>query len=71
MYKFKSGKKDEFLQGRKITYVAKNVGITRVYLTDILNGKSECSKLVAFCIVKVLYPEKEIADYYELIKKGE
>ena len=68
MYRFKKEMKKEFLQGRTITYVAEKIGITRVHLTNVLNQRDNCSKLVAFCVVKSVYPEKEIADYFEIVK---
>lgn len=64
MYKFKKELKNEALKGRTITYLANEIGITKVYLTNILNGKRECSKVVAYSITKVLNNEKELKDYF-------
>lgn len=71
MYRFKKDEKENFLQGRTITYIANIIGITREHLTNIFNRKIECSKLVAFCIVKSVYPNKEITDFFEFVEKGE
>lgn len=49
------------------TKASEDIGITRVYLTNILNHKRECSKVVAYCITKFLNSEAEIADYFERV----
>ena len=51
------------------TIACEVIGISRVYLTNILNGKQLCSKIVAYCITKYLDENAEIEDYF--IKKGE
>ena len=38
-------------------------------LSNILNGKVACRKVVAFCITKYLNENAEIEDYF--VKKGE
>lgn len=70
MYHFLTAKKDEYLEGRKISYVADKVGIAREFLTSILNGKRNCSKITAYCIVKVLYPNNEVDDFFINTKKN-
>ena len=69
MYEFKIEKKDEYLDGRKLGYVAEKVGITREYLTYILKGQKPCTKVVAYCIVKCLHNELEIEDFFTRIEK--
>ena len=69
MYYFDKTKKENALQGRTITYVAKQIGITSAFLTSIFNGYRGCSKTVAYCITKCLNSESEIQDYF--YKKGE
>ena len=51
------------------TKACKEIGISRIYLTNILNGKQLCSKVVAYCITKYLDNNAEIDDYFT--KKGE
>lgn len=51
------------------TKVSEEIGISRPYLTDILNGKKSCTKVVAFCITKYLNKDAEINEYF--YKKGE
>lgn len=69
MYMFKKINKKDVLNGRTITYMAKEIGITNQYLTNIFNHKISCSKLVAYCITKFLNSNAEINDYF--IAKGE
>lgn len=64
MYKFK---KDMNIKIHK-TKASEDIGISRPYLTNILNGKINCSKFVAFCITKYLDNNAEIPDYFERVK---
>ena len=45
------------------------IGLAQKTLTNILNGKVACRKVVAFCITKYLDENAEIEDYF--IRKGE
>lgn len=45
------------------------IGITQPTLSNILNRKVACRKVVAFSIVKYIDENAEIEDYFE--KKGE
>ena len=51
------------------TQMAKVIGLNPDTLRRVINGKQECSKLVAYCITKFLDDEAKIEDYF--IKKGE
>lgn len=51
------------------TQMAKVVGLNPDTLRRVINGKQECSKLVAYCITKFLDSEAEIEDYF--IRKNE
>lgn len=51
------------------TIASKVIGITQPTLSNILNGKVACRKVVAFCITKYLDENAEIEDYF--VKKGE
>jgi hypothetical protein len=66
MYYFKNELKTKLLKGRKINYVADGIGINKTYLYNILNGKKEPSKVVAYSIVKFCDSESEIRDYFEI-----
>ena len=46
-----------------------SIGLAQPTLSNILNGKVACRKVVAFCITKYLNENAEIEDYF--IKKGE
>ena len=64
MYEFNKELKEQLLDGRKISYLAQKIGITRSRLTMILNGKTITKKLTAYCIVKSCDSEAEIEDYF-------
>ena len=64
MYLFKNELKDEITKKFKIKYIANNVGISLVYLSNIINGKVTIKKAIAYCIVKTIDKEKEIEDYF-------
>lgn len=49
--------------------MARVIGLNPDTLRRVINGKQECSKLVAYCITKFLNYEEEIENYF--IKKGE
>lgn len=51
------------------TIASEIIGITQPTLSNILNGKVACRKVVAFCIVKYLDENAKIEDYFT--KKGE
>lgn len=40
------------------------IGLTQPTLSNILNGKVLCRKVVAFCIAKYLDENAEIEDYF-------
>lgn len=46
------------------TVASKEIGITRIHLTNILNRRIGCSKVTAFCITKYLDNNAEIEDYF-------
>lgn len=69
MYQFKIKEKEKLLKGRKVNELAAKVGITREYFSYILNGQKSCSKVVAYCITKILDEDSEIKDYFDIIKK--
>ncbi len=64
MYRFIKDKKKDLLAGRTITYVAEQVGLSRVALANILLGKFTTKKSTAYIITKLCNAEKEIADYF-------
>lgn len=46
------------------TIASEVIGITRVHLTNIMNGKKLCTKPVAYFITKYLDENAEIEDYF-------
>lgn len=54
-----------------ITYnkvqMAKVVGLNPDTLRRVINGKQNCSKLVAYCITKFLNSEAEILDFFDRV----
>ena len=63
MYYFKSEKKDELLEGRKMKYVADNmVFLNNNYLTVILQGRRGCSYRAAYNITNAL--GKNVDDFF-------
>lgn len=50
------------------TIASEVIGITQPCLSNILNRKVACRKVVAFCIVKYLDINAEIEDYFEKVK---
>ena len=64
MYIFKGSK--ENLSKTQIE-IAKEIGITRSYLSKILNNKTKCSKIVAYAFTKSINPDKEIKDFFERV----
>lgn len=47
---------------------AKEIGITGVMFSYIINRKRQTTKMTAYCITKYLDSEKEISDYFIRIK---
>ena len=50
------------------TIASEVIGIAQPTLSNILNRKVACRKVVAFSIVKYLDDEAEIEDYFEKVK---
>lgn len=50
------------------TIASEVIGLAQPTLSNILNRKVACRKVVAFSIVKYLDDEAEIEDYFEKVK---
>lgn len=61
MYTFKD--KEQAKEYNK-TKMAEIVGLNPDTLRRVINGKQECSKLVAYCITKFLNEDAEIEEYF-------
>jgi len=64
MYKFKEGVDFKINQ----TIASEIIGLAQPTLSNILNRKVECRKVVAFCITKYLDENAEIEDYFEKVR---
>lgn len=53
------------------TIASEVIGLSQPTLSNILNRKVACRKVVAFCIAKYIDDNAKIEDYFELVKKGE
>ena len=51
--------------------LARKVGINQATLNRVFNKKQNCSKLMAYALVKSINENAEIEDYFDYIKKGE
>lgn len=61
MYEFKLNRDDVTLN---IGIASKVIGIDRSWLSQVLNKRKHCTKIVAFCITKYLDEDAEIDDYF-------
>ena len=68
MYRFKKELRDQLLSGRTVRYVAHQIDITEVHLSNILNGKKTCKRSTAYCIVKICDEKRELSDYFDNLK---
>lgn len=64
MYKFKEGVDFKINQ----TIASGIIGLAQPTLSNILNRKVECRKVVAFCITKYIDENAEIEDYFEKVR---
>lgn len=48
--------------------LCETIGITQPTMSNIINGKVACRKVVAYCITKYLNEDAEIEDYFERVK---
>lgn len=67
MYKFKTEKYMELLNGRTVEWLSGQLGYTATTLYLIFNGHKTCKKALAFAIVKTLDNNNEILDFFELV----
>lgn len=68
MYILKSEFASEIKAKYKARNIAKVVGITEGYLSQILQSGKTCSKKTAYAIAKYLNEEAEIQDYFDRLK---
>lgn len=68
MYIFDETLKTEFLQGRKIIYIANKLEISPNGLRSVLNGKRGCSKVYAYALLK--WMGYDVEDFIKYFKEG-
>lgn len=66
MYILKEDKAEEIRKKYKNTYFIENLGLSKCYISLILNRKRKIAKTTAYCIVKLIDSEAEIEDYFEV-----
>ena len=71
MYFFKKEKYKELLNGRSIEWLSMQTEYNRVTLSNILNGKIHCKKVIAIAIVKTLDINNSVEEFFEYKEKGE
>lgn len=57
----------EFKKKYKQEYIAREVGISKAYVSLIFSQKKTCSKKTAYCITKLLNSDAEITDFFEVV----
>ncbi len=70
MYRFKTEKYKELLNGKTVEWLSKEVGYTVVSLYNIFNGHNTCKKPLAYMIVKVLDDKNEIDYYFDEVEEN-
>lgn len=68
MYIFKEEKRQEIIEKYKMTYLCNQVGLTKGYFSQIINGKKTCPKRTAYSITKYFDSDAEIEDYFNINK---
>lgn len=66
MYRFKEELNLDFRDRKK---ASEQIGINANTLGIILRGQMNCSKMIAYCITKLLFQEAEIDDFFVRIDK--
>lgn len=66
-YLLKEDKAEEIRNKYKNFYFEKELGISKVYVSLILNRHRKIPKRVAYCFTKAVDSEAEINDYFEVV----
>lgn len=68
MYMYRSGlTMNDLLDGRSISYAAKEINYTRGLLSNLLNRKSKCRKCRAVQLVERFRPGEDVLKYFEQV----
>lgn len=52
------------LEGKMQNYIAEQIGISTNYISDIVTGKKDCSKCIAYALTKCVNKDKNIEDLF-------
>ena len=66
-YCLKKDKAQEIKAKYKASYLVQGIGISKSYISLMLNGKKNCPKRIAYCVVKFLDNDAEIEDYFDYV----
>jgi len=66
-YVLKQDKAKEIKKKYLGTYLAETLGITRGYMSRLLNGKVKCPKTTAYAFTKIVDRDLEIDDLFERV----
>lgn len=64
MYQIKETTKELIKEKIRISYLTKKTGLSRQYISMIINKNQVCSQVVAYTITKALDENKKIEDYF-------
>ena len=64
MYLFKKELRNEIVRKFKVSYIADDTGLSRIYISNIFNGKVKIKKAIAYCITKLIDKDAEIDDFF-------
>ena len=64
MYQLKETARKEIKEKYKISYLTEKTGVTRQYISMIVNKNQKCSKTIAYYITKAINENSEINDYF-------
>ena len=63
--KLKQDKAKEIKLKYRLNYIAKEVGISKQFISYLFNDKKTCSMDTAMKIVNIVYPNASIDEYFE------
>lgn len=69
MFIIKQEEAERIKRRYKLSNIAKDVGISKPYITLIFKGERPCSKKLAYCITKYISSESEIEDFFDRTSK--
>jgi len=53
MYELKQDKKEELLDGRKITYLSETLGLTQTHISNLLAGRGYMTLITSMCFISI------------------